>query len=395
MLRIFSRLVTGVVFLLAGARAVGAESAPTAGSAADPTAQPLPPELQAELDALQRSARSWQPSANARASLGWRDNILLSPFAPIERGFARGEVEALLLRPMQHHWEFISFLNGDVLRYFSPPPETGGEQQWSLHAEARWQPVERARFSLKGAGYLRDMVIDLSQSEATRDIAPTRVRGGYVVAATRLTLPAGFHLEPFAQVKRTDYREYAGDHDEFRAGGRLEWRRPSRLALSAGWFQGVRNYDERTNMRDGVAVDGLLRFHQREGDVKARTTWKAGGDWSLAATVGRLENRDRASGFFDYNQKRARLEVGWQGAAWRANVDAEAKRMDYLHQTVGAGIAPPARITDDFETTLRLEREMSERWTVFGEHRWERSRANEIDFNYRANTVLAGLQRSF
>ena len=34
-------------------------------------------------------------------------------------------------------------------------------------------------------------------------------------------------------------------------------------------------------------------------------------------------------------------------------------------------------------------------WTVFGEHRWERSRSNELDFRYRANTVLAGVQRSF
>ena len=103
-------------------RAESASSNSIPAAVAPAATSELPPELQAELDALQRS--SWHPSATARASLGWRDNLLLSPFSPVERGFARAEIEALLLRPMRRHWEFVSFLNGDVLRYFAPPPET-------------------------------------------------------------------------------------------------------------------------------------------------------------------------------------------------------------------------------------------------------------------------------
>ena len=92
---------------------------------------------------------------------------------------------------------------------------------------------------------------------------------------------------------------------------------------------------------------------------------------------------------------RARFEAGWRSAAWRVNLDADAKRMYYLGQTVGSGIATPTRITDDYETTLRVERDLNTRWSLFGEHRWERSRSNESEFSYRANTVLAGIQRSF
>src|SRR3954471_19556775 len=122
--------------------------------AASATSSLLPPDLEAELDALQRGVGV--PSAALRASIGWRENILLSPFAPIERMFGRAELEAMYLRPMRRHWEFLSFLNGDVLRYFSPPPETGGEQQWSLHTEGRWQPISPLLLSLKATGYLRD-----------------------------------------------------------------------------------------------------------------------------------------------------------------------------------------------------------------------------------------------
>lgn len=361
-------------------------------SAAAPSPPPSPP---AGLAVIPSGA--WHPSATLRLSTGWRDNVLLSPFAPIGRAFGRSELEAMLIRPMRDQWEFISFLSGDVLRYFSAPPESGGEQQWVVHVEGRWQPVDAMRLALKGVGYLRDMVVDLSETEARRVVAPTRVRGGYVAVVSRLALPAGFRFEPSVQVKRNDYRTYAGDSNEVRSGGRIEWRRREALVLSAAWFETRRRYAQRSDFTaGGRALPGThLRFRQRDGEARARTTWRAGGDWSFLAAVGRLESRDGASGYFDYDQRRARLELGWQRAAWRVNLEGEAKRMDYRVQTVGAGIAPPPRIADDFETILRVERELDFRWTVFVEQRWERSRSNEADFNYKANTVLAGVQRSF
>src|SRR4051812_11452298 len=184
----FPGFIFGLITLALVSR-VCAQAPLAAGGAAPPaptavaTSSALPPDLQAELDALQRGIGV--PSATLRASVGWRDNILLSPFAPIERMFGRAEIEAMYLRPMRRHWEFLSFLNGDVLRYFSPPPETGGEQQWSLHTEGRWQPISPLLLSLKATGYLRDTVLDLSETEVTRVVTPTRVRGGNVTVVTR------------------------------------------------------------------------------------------------------------------------------------------------------------------------------------------------------------------
>src|SRR5215212_5104661 len=80
----------------------------------------------------------WEHTETVRTSFGWRDNAVLSPFAPIARSFGRGELEAFALWS-QSDWEFVSFLNGDVLRYFSPPAATTGEEQWFGHAELRWR----------------------------------------------------------------------------------------------------------------------------------------------------------------------------------------------------------------------------------------------------------------
>jgi hypothetical protein len=379
------------VLLAAVTGAVFAQTALTPEQAAEAA------KWQAELDALRSGG--WITATTLRTSVGWRDNVLLSPFAPLGRAFGRGEVETMLVRPQHGPWEFVSFLNGEVVRYFSPPAETGGEQQWVLHLEGRWQPVDPLRLSLKAVGYLRDLVVDLSETEARRVVAPTRVRGGYVTLAPRLMLPGHFRFEPLVVAKRSDYRDYAGDYDETKAGGRLEWRRTDALVLSAGWFDLRRRYSQRNEYTaGGRALAGTqLRFRQREGELKVRSTFKGrdGAEWTAALGAGRLENRDGASGYFDYNQQRARLELGWRRAPWRVNLEGEARRLDYLNQTVGAGLAPPARLHDDHDLLLRVEREFNPRWTLFLEHRWERSRSNEVEFSYRANTALAGVQRAF
>ncbi len=348
------------------------------------------------LPAQVAAARNVEHFETVRTALGWRDNVMLSPFAPIGRAFGRTEVEAFLSWP-HGDWRLLSLLNGDVLRYFSPPPDSGGEQQWFIHLESRWQHWPAWRMTLKVDTFMQDTVIDLSETEATRTILAARVRGGFSTFAPRITLPAGLVLEPLIQAKRVTYRDIPGNYDETKAGARLEWKSKGALAISAAWLEHRRRYAERQQYTvGGRTLKGTqLRFWQREGELKVSTGWTAAGPWTAAATVGRLENRDHASGFFDYNQQHARLEFSWQAGLWKTGVSADARRMDYLRQTVGAGIAPPPRVTDSSETRLRLERTFSPRWLAFAEHTWERNRSNEREFSYRGNTAFAGLQRDF
>jgi hypothetical protein len=387
------------LILFAAAGAARAEvSSPGPAPNSPPPAGPstsLTAAEEAELAALQSGG--WEPTGALRASLGWRDNILLSPFQPAARAFARTELDFMLWRPAHGAWEFLGMFNGDVLRYFNPPPETGGDQQWFLHGETRWQPIDAARLSLKADGFLQDTVIDLSETEATRVALPTRTRGGFLTAAARVKLPRNFTLEPSAQVRRTDYRDFPGDFNETKSGARLEWQRSEALALSAAWFEHTRRYATRNQFTAGgrALSNTRLRLTQREGEVRAVMHGSAGGKWRGAVTLGELHTRDGASGYFDYDERRARVELSWERGPWQISFDGEAKRMEYRVQTVGIGINPPARVMEDFDAVARIERTFAPLWSWFGEEHWERSRGNEREFTYRANTVLAGVQRSF
>ena len=349
------------------------------------------------------SISPWDISSEVRASFGWRENVTVSTVHSINRAFWRAEADSFIIRPIDRTWQFISFVNGDVLRYINPPGSVSGEQQWAAELQARWQPIANLRATLKGVGFLEDTFIDPSQSEGEQ-LPATSVRfsGGYVSLAPQLKLPGGFALEPSFQVKRVDFkRGYNGDYNETRPGLSLEWTRSDRLTLTATWYDHERHYSHLNPASLGRPIhDRLLALHQREGELKATTTFSHGGKWTVSVTGGMLQNRDRTNGVLDYNQKRAQLDAGWERGKWHVTLSGEAKRLDYLTQKVGFGIVETPRIADVFDVNGRIERDLVGKWTVFAENRWERNRSNINDdplfrFSYRTNTSLVGVQRSF
>ena len=341
-------------------------------------------------------AAELEHAETVRLGFGWRDNVMLSAFAPLARGFARTELESFLLW-RRGDWRAIGLLNADVLRYFSPPAEASGEQQWLAHAESRWEPRDEWRVALKADAFLQDMVVDLSETEAARTVLADRVRGGIATFAPRMPIPGGFTLEPSWQLKRVDYRKLTGDYDETRAGARLQWHRGQGPVLSLGWGENRRSYADRPNytIRGRPLAGTRLEFRLREVQLRAETSWRAVGDWNAALAFTRASTRDGASGFFDLDQKGARLELSWRTGPWRLTLEGDAKRADYRVQTVGTGLAPSPRLADTFSARLRAERRINPRWLGFVEQAWERNRSNEREFSYRANTALAGVQRDF
>jgi hypothetical protein len=330
------------------------------------------------------------------ASTGWRENVMLSPYAPVDRAFGRGEVEALYFRE-RGQWQFTSFLNGDVMRYFSAPAETSGESTWFARGEVRWQRRPWWRLALKLDGFMQDAVFDLSEAEALRTVARLRVRGAIAGLAPRLSLPGGFEVEPLLQVRRTDYRTFAGDYDEERHGIRLHWQRQEWLGAEVSWTEHRRSYAERQNYTlGGRALAGThLRFQQRVGGAKLTSAWEAAGEWTAELRGERLQNRDQASGFFDYDQDSWGGESTFRHQRWSLSAEFEARRLRYLNQTVGTGIAPPARRADSRELAVKVGREFNERWSMFLQHRWERTDSNEPGFSYVTRTIWGGVQRVF
>ena len=59
------------------------------------------------------------------------------------------------------------------------------------------------------------------------------------------------------------------------------------------------------------------------------------------------------------------------------------------------GALQPQLIKDEFAAEARVERKLSDRWTIVAEDRWERSRSNDEIANYHVNECLLGLRFSW
>ncbi len=352
----------------------------------------LPPELRAELEALKLPV--WQVGGTVRASAGWRDNVLLSSVDADDRFFLRGQLETFGWRLPKGDWEWVGFLNGDVTRYLDPPSEIAGEQEWFAHAEVRWQPRPAVRATLTTQGYFQDQVFDLSATEAERLVARLRVQGAMAGGEVRVSPSSVISLTAFGQGHRSDYREFQEDFDEGKVGGRLVWTPSGGVTLTASLLSRRRDYAERPEYTaGGRALTGtLLSLTQQEVELKAQFSR---GSWSTSLVVLGLENRDDASGYFDYDERRARLALAWKKERWRLSLEGAGVRYLYRVQTVGTGFDPPRRRREDAEVSMRAERSVRERWTLFAEGRWERSRSNEENASYATKALLAGAAFAF
>lgn len=341
--------------------------------------------------------QGWQLNGTVRALTGYTDNVLWSGVEAKGRGFGQAEVEAILWRPERAWWEAKALLSGEVRRYLDALPEAAGEQRWVGRGELAATPRSWVRVSLVPQVFYMDQVYDLSPDLARRFVAKLRVRGASGNVQARVALPGGWEIEPAVQERTVDYFDFTEDFSETKTGVRLRWRSGVRVEAGAAIFDHRREYRDRVNYTaGGRALPGTkLRFDQMSAEANLTWSWNARGAWSVSPAVVYLENRDGAFGFFDYDQRRARVDVAWEVRRWRVDFEASAGRYDYRVQTVGMGLAPPARLREDFTAGVAVEYAWRERWKIAGRYEWERSRTNESNASYRLNTVSSGVTWSF
>ena len=348
-------------------------------------------------EAVAPPASRWFHGGTLRTVFGYTDNVLWSAVAPQRRGFAQTELEAFLLRAPGSRWEAKALLSGEVRRYFSAIPEATGEQSWLSRGEIAVTPVRRLRFSVVPQVYYMDQVYDLSADRDRPFVAKMRVRGAAGSVQARLALSRRWEFESMAQRRVTDYRDFPEDFSENRIGVRLRWRAREQFEIGLASHQHRRSYRDRVNYTAGgrALPDTKLRFEQTTTELNVMRTWSWLGTWSVAPALEYLENRDGASGFFDYDLRRARLDLSWRVERWRVEIETAAGRYDYRVQTVGMGLAPPKRLREDFTAALGLEYAIGQAWKVVARYSWERARTNEVAASYRINAASAGVAWSY
>lgn len=352
---------------------------------------PVPPDLAALLG----PQPTWSSSVATEVAFGHKDNLLLSATGAERSELVRFGAEVFLWRLPRGGSDFSAFVNAQQSRYLQSDT-IDDESEAFAQLEWRYRPIEALKFSLATQGYHLNEVFDVSDTDVRRLVAELEVQGVTLGPALRWSFLPAWWIETQAVAKREKYDDGENDSRFDEGVIRAGWT-GKRVEADVALIQGRRRYDRRVQYSlGGRPVEGTsLRVREREAEGRVRVAWDADERWTTTTRLGELQYRDNGSGFFDYRERKLAHEFEWTGRSWTVGFEGTARRVDFAVQTVGFGISPPARIKDDFELRLRVERRLTLRWAAFFEYEWERSRSNDWVASYRVNEGLLGVRWSW
>jgi hypothetical protein len=399
--------------LMAWDAAVCAQTAP-ANPSADPDAALL---AQLALPSL------WSASAALHSGFGYNDNVLLSHTGGAGRTFARGGVETFAMK-MWGNANFFGALNAERTQYFSRPTIDSSEATATSSSESKdapgdheaqvlaqlgvWYRTDHFKLMLEAQGFYFDQIFDTSTTDIKRNVGELQLKGGTLGPSLRWTIVPWFWLEGQADARREKFRDQSNDARITEAAVRAGWQPNDRLEFIVEATERRRRYDFRQQYQAtelGRAIDNThLAIREREGLARLNITWGAGRHWNTETRVSAVRYRDNGPGvfsddgpgFFSHHQRGVVQEIGWEVGYWMIRAEGSAKRTDFDVQEVanGRGQSYP-RVKDEFQATMRVERKLSSRWTIYGEYTWERSRSNDVIASYQVNEGLLGARWSW
>jgi hypothetical protein len=361
-----------------------------------PTVAPAPAVPPATMAALLASLSPWSSTASVHTGFGYKNNLLLSHAGEEGSGFARGGIEAFLWHLPRGRVDYFAMLNAEGTRY-SSGSSVDHEAEAYAQAEWRYRIDDRFKFSIDLQGYYLDEIFDVSDTDVQRVVAQLKVSGVTVGPKVRWAFLPWAWIEAQGIGKRETYRDGLNNNHVGDGTVRLGWRPGERFEASFAGMERSRAFDSRSQYSvSGRQLDGTrLKIAEREAEFRSDITWDAAAHWKSTTRMGALTYRDNGSGYFNYHARKVEQSVDWTTDDWLVEVEGMARRLQFGVQTVGLGINPPARVKEEYSARCRIERKVSERWTIYGEFNWERSRCNDPIASYNMNEGLLGVRWSW
>jgi hypothetical protein len=262
----------------------------------------------------------------------------------------------------------------------------------SIVAEWRYRKDDVFSFALDANGLYFDQVLDVSDTDVQRVVVVSKRTVAMLAAKVRWSPRSWWWIEANNSPKNERYRDGFNNARVEEATVQLGWKPVDRFEVSAVGAQSNRRFSTREQYSAGgrPLTGTALRIAEREGEARFDFKLDAAGHWKATTRVGRADYQDNGSGYFNYRQKRLRQRLEWDSSPWTVRLEGSARRRDFAVQTIGVGISPPPLAREKFDAEIHVERKLSERWSIYVDYLWERSRSNERIASYRVNEGLLG-----
>lgn len=336
----------------------------------------------------------WYNSISFQGAVGYKDNVLLSNFAPRQSAFWSTGFDALLWRLPTAGWQFNFFVTGSDLRYVKSVG-VGAEQMAVGMAQMSREFGTGWKATLPFQYVYMNQVFDLSATEKTNVIG--KVLGHNL--SFHPSLKKSFN-ENWIECEVEASRQYfAQPLDDFSRGGvRLgvgrNYGQGSSLALN---YELSRVYYDRRETASAAGADlagTSLHFQTHVLEMALDHRWNKKNGWSIQTRAGYERNEDNGTGFYDYAYYRASQQISYQAGTWKISAQIKAGFYDYSTQTISA-TDHSLRHKTGIALSLHAEKKLGKHVRLFASFDQDRSRSNLVFDNYAANTGSGGIEWEF
>jgi hypothetical protein len=337
----------------------------------------------------------WQPSADLRLGVGYKDNVTLSSYAPQGSGFESATAEVMLFRLPWNNWQFNAFVNATDTRYFDQSLGVDTEQNAAASAEITWF-MGKGWKSVSSLQYLYiNQVMDVSDTYGT-SVREQVIGQGLTGKETIRKDFESYWVEAGVSVSRFLFRAPLDNYWQMgpRVSGGRSYGHGSELSLSYEILPLV--YDTRTQAdASGVEIPGTeLQYLVQGTELAWRHYWDEGRHWRSTTRLSAEWNRDNGSGFYDYNEYRLVEELRYRPENWEFTLRLGLAYYDYPQHSISTDYFE-SRWRNSIQADFRAERRLSRHWKLFASYEYEVSLSNQQSEEYHVNTGSVGVEFAF
>lgn len=336
----------------------------------------------------------WDYSVNARAAVGYKDNLLLNRDATESSYLLASALDLTVLRLPLDGRQFHFILSGEDIRY--PDGNTVQKEQTLIALAQGKLDLGRGFQGGLTAQYLYlDQVVDVSITETAT--APMPLRGHLLALrpSCRVGLPGRFWVEAEGIAQR---QWFAAPLDDYREGGpKLTVGRDygHRSTATLGYQWALRAYDHRAPLAaDGTPLAGTLQFQRHEVELVLRHNWDARRRWRTVTRLNCQVNRDNGAGYFDHNRFQVSQQVRYVAGPWELRCQARLSHFEFAVQRAGSA-DPSLREKTLAAIGLRGQKKLTKHLNAFADYEYEQSLSNRTVDEYRVHKASGGLELEF
>jgi len=339
----------------------------------------------------------WDREVDVRTGVGYKDNVLLSPFTPHGSGFFSSGLDLSLIRLPLDSWQVVLMLSGDDRRYWNDAGASGEDTALvSLSVERRF--ANHWRLGMKTLYVYENEVLDISTLQGGPRTALVEGHGLTAQPSLRYETSGSWFFQLETPVTRWYFRSPLDDDWEYGpvVSAGFDYGRDSRISLLGG--VNYQSHDQNTALdTSGNPVAGKLEMLQQcKVELAWRHHWDKPKHWRSVTRLTFEDVTDNDSGYFNYRKYCAAEELRWRSGGWEIKGTGSAAYYDYPVQTVSLGTAGSPDLQRTLvDVSIQIERRLIKELKSYLRFEYERALSNQDSSRYAAKTVAGGLEWSF